>query len=503
MNAGSFRGGFHNNGFFTSSTAISIGDWNHVMLVLNSSTNTLKFYLNGVLDNSQSCNGFNFGGPDVDLGIGDRNESSIGPMDGKISEVRIYPRALTPAQVYQNYNATKTKYINEAPDTAPKIGPGIVTNSNLLLNYDFGNRATYDPVENRFTSSANLLKYSDGTSFGRLTDWSWLGASTPEAIPNSAIAPDGSLTAWKVSGPSLYQSIINDGDFTMSAWVKTVDGSSASVQQSVYLLGTGGDVLSTTHTATGDWQRITFSSVATSIYGNPAGKYHRYTPFASSADLYVWAPQVELKSSVGRYVPTYGTAITPPTTVKNLSSSSYPGTINGPTFNSDGYFDLDGTDDKISTNSTIANFMNITVEWWGTSDYPDSGYKSPLMKTTNTAWTDGFGFYQQSGVVSWWVNEWNGGGVTETQSSTTSFGFTHWVGTYDNSNVKLYRNGVLENTASYTTAMTNPNVSFDIGNSKDNYYWDGSIGEVRIYDTALSATEVSQNFNATKSKYGL
>jgi hypothetical protein len=192
-----------------------------------------------------------------------------------------------------------------------------------------------------------------------------------------------------------------------------------------------------------------------------------------------------------------------PGKVNNLSSSSYIGIVDGATFNSAGYWEFDGTDDTISTNSTIANFTNITVEWWGTSDYPDSGYKAPLMKTTNTAWNDGFGFYQQSGVVSWWVNEWNGGGVTETQSSTTSFGFTHWVGTYDGSNVKLYRNGVLENTASYTTAMTNPNVSFDIGNSKDNYYWDGSIGEVRIYQTSLSATEISQNFNATRGKYGV
>ena len=191
------------------------------------------------------------------------------------------------------------------------------------------------------------------------------------------------------------------------------------------------------------------------------------------------------------------------TTVKNLSSSSYTGTINGPTFNSAGYFDFDGTNTKISTNSTIANFTNITVEWWGTSDYPDTTYRVPVMKTTTSSWSDGFGFYQQGVVVSWWVNQWNGTGATETQSTTTSFGFTHWVGTYDGTNVKLYRNGILEDSAPYTTAMTNPNVTFDIGNSKNSYYWDGNIGEVRIYNRALSATEVSQNFNATRSKYGV
>ena len=153
--------------------------------------------------------------------------------------------------------------------------------------------------------------------------------------------------------------------------------------------------------------------------------------------------------------------------------------------------------------NSLPNFTNITVEWWGTSNYPDTTFRVPVMKTTNTSWSDGFGFHQESGVVSWWVNQWNGGGVTETQSSTTSFVFTHWVGTYDGSNVKLYRNGVLENTASYTTAMTNPNVSFDIGNSKQNYFWDGNIGQVRVYQTSLSATEISQNFNATRSKYGV
>ena len=66
------------------------------------------------------------------------------PFNGHIGEVRIYPKTLSEAQVYQNYNATKSKYLNEAPDTAPKIGPGIVYGSNLLLNYDFGNKATFD-----------------------------------------------------------------------------------------------------------------------------------------------------------------------------------------------------------------------------------------------------------------------------------------------------------------------------------------------------------------------
>ena len=97
----------------------------------------------------------------------------------------MYPRALTAAQVFQNYNATKSKYINEAPDTAPKISDSpIVYDSNLLLNYDFGNRATYDNVENRISSSENMLS----------PIWGTVSVFTT-VTPNSIKAPDGTYTA--------------------------------------------------------------------------------------------------------------------------------------------------------------------------------------------------------------------------------------------------------------------------------------------------------------------
>jgi len=446
--------------------------------------------------------------------IGGNNENYY--FHGKIFETRLYTKEVTRAQVYQNYNATKSKYINEAPDTAPKIGSTVVL-ANGDLNYDFGNRATYDPVENRFTSSANLLKYSDGTSFGRLTDWSWLGASTPEAIPNSAIAPDGSLTAWKVSGPSLYQSIINDGDFTMSAWVKTVDGSSASVQQSVYLLGTGGDVLSTTHTATGDWQRITFSSVATSIYGNPAGKYHRYTPFASSADLYVWAPQVELKSSVGRYVPTYGTAITPPTTVKNLSSSPIPGTINLAPYNSGGWFEFDGSGNSgtriVFDSSGIDLSGSFSIDMWFRQGEQNADYYMLLGASGyGGVGENGIGHYLFANSIRTWAQDSLGSNTTINlwdSTSTNPLTLGVWYNlilTRQSGNAwRWYLNGSLvnSNTTDFLTVDFTSATTYVGDHYNSDYQFDGDIAEVRMYDTALDSTEVSQNFNATRSKYGV
>lgn len=190
--------------------------------------------------------------------------------------------------------------------------------------------------------------------------------------------------------------------------------------------------------------------------------------------------------------------------VNNLSGVAYSGSIDGATFNSAGYFIFDNTNDGIDiTNTSSLTFTNqITVSIWVSSNNV-SGYRSPIMKTTSTSWTDGFGMYQEGGNFSWWVNVWNGSHVVVLPKS--SFTLTNFVGTYDGSNLKLYENGSLVRTGtSYTTNIINPNVNIQIGRGiPTNYYWGGNIGEVQIYNTALTAAQVSQNFNATRSKYGV
>jgi hypothetical protein len=499
--------GFNQNELVSTNFPDNI--WHHCVCTYNNGYRII--YKNGVRDVQSSSFTGTASSPhdDMTVRIGARADSSLFGFNGRIGEFRIYPRVLTLAQVFQNYNATKTKYIYEAPSTAPLItSDNLSSTSSLLLNYDFGNRATYDPVVNKFTSSANLLKYSDGTASGRLTDWSWLGASTPEAIPNAAIAPDGSLTAWKVSGPSLYQSIINDGDFTMSAWVKTVDGSSASVQQSVYLLGTGGDVLSTTHTATGEWQRITFSSVATSIYGNPAGKYHRYTPFSSSADLYVWGPQVELKSSAGRHVQTYGTAINLSYGFNSLVPYAGNGTFNDEPKNQfiDGTVKCNGTYEFITfsyPSVTVSDGSSSTVSWtaefWikpdaftGSSDIgdllSDGTYKIQLEQGGSDA---GKIRYNYSSTASGFSNvaltagQWNHVVVKFSPfAAATSVSIQSWI----------------NNTFALNTGHTEPlqQIANRFGNG-----FKGRLAELRIYDTDLTDTAREANWNATRGKYGV
>jgi hypothetical protein len=42
--------------------------------------------------------------------IGDEDASVVAPFKGNISNLEIYNRALTPTEILQNYNATKSRF---------------------------------------------------------------------------------------------------------------------------------------------------------------------------------------------------------------------------------------------------------------------------------------------------------------------------------------------------------------------------------------------------------
>ena len=48
----------------------------------------------------------------------------------------------------------------------------------------------------------------------------------------------------------------------------------------------------------------------------------------------------------------------------------------------------------------------------------------------------------------------------------------------------------------------NVNVNY-IGSTGASSFFQGNIAQTQIYNRALSATEIKQNYNATKGRYGL
>jgi hypothetical protein len=181
----------------------------------------------------------------------------------------------------------------------------------------------------------------------------------------------------------------------------------------------------------------------------------------------------------------------------NTSSVTYSNTNGGVlSYTGDG-----GVRTSVSNSTTTSSFTNqITVSIICSSNNA-SGYRSPLMKSSNNSWIDGFGFYQFNGNFTFFINTFNGTGSLTTPQ--TSFGLTHWVGTYDGNNVRLYRNGVLVATsAAFTQNISNSSAPLYIGDGGGTgYNWNGTILSTQINNRALSAAEVAQNYDALKVRY--
>jgi hypothetical protein len=60
--------------------------------------------------------------------------------------------------------------------------------------------------------------------------------------------------------------------------------------------------------------------------------------------------------------------------------------------------------------------------------------------------------------------------------------------------------------ASYQISGTSSDwgtIGIGYSNPRVPYYFDGKMGPIRMYNRAITSTEVAKNFNASKARYGL
>jgi len=93
--------------FQTSIGTVPLNTWTNVCISKNN--NQLSFYINGSFDVTRTFNfDSNTSSTDVDIGSSSRNPGY--PFNGNIAQVSIYNRALSAAEIQQNYNALKGRY---------------------------------------------------------------------------------------------------------------------------------------------------------------------------------------------------------------------------------------------------------------------------------------------------------------------------------------------------------------------------------------------------------
>jgi hypothetical protein len=191
----------------------------------------------------------------------------------------------------------------------------------------------------------------------------------------------------------------------------------------------------------------------------------------------------------------------------DLSTNEYTTTLEGaPAYNST-HFTFDGTAQYVDTNQSLALETFSIGCWFRTSA---AGIKMIISKESTAGNPWNYRLWLNSGQLIFDMSQ-----VT-TQSSLTSpltnYNNGAWyyvIATRNDSNWYLYVNGTQVNTKAdpYTGSVTNAQELW-IGRSAftgapNGYQYPGDIGQVFIYNDALTATEVLQNYNATKTIYGL
>ena len=189
------------------------------------------------------------------------------------------------------------------------------------------------------------------------------------------------------------------------------------------------------------------------------------------------------------------------TTWNDLSGNNNSGSLtNGPTFSSGsgGSIVFDGTNDYVNLGRPASlDLTTLTLSAWVRTitnanqivigkSYLSSYYMNiaPNVK-----------------AFSFWTN-----GSYLGSTTIPAIGDSMWcniVGTINSTSKSIYFNGIINSsTAGSTVGIDSNNVY--IGNSPvlDAFFL-GNIANIQIYNRALSATEVLQNYNAQKSRFGL
>ena len=166
-------------------------------------------------------------------------------------------------------------------------------------------------------------------------------------------------------------------------------------------------------------------------------------------------------------------------------------------------FTFDGADDKIETNFTANEFSGLTVSAWVYRVSNQTQYFA-------NQWIEGGGTSSSWGL-STYTNKLlffiRAGSSTKVITGGTNITTGVWrnvTGIWDGSNIYVYLNGISDATPVSCTSMntTTPNMSIASG-TNDQYFLNGNIGCVHVYNRALSSTEVLHNYNALKGRFGL
>jgi hypothetical protein len=211
-NTTTWQGGYYDGAWHLAGTVVPVINRWYCMTVTYNGTD-VQFYINGALNDTVAA-GSTPGYSGLGMHIGERWDGAYlteSFLDGSIPIVRLYDRALSSAEVNQNYMANQSRF----PNT-----PALVT-SGLIQNLDAGNTASYSGSG---TDWFDLSSAGNDATLGGYTPWTDAGeqssfvfstgyANAGIILPNTAYTKIG---IFKVSGN--YLNLISGNNNQHAFW---------------------------------------------------------------------------------------------------------------------------------------------------------------------------------------------------------------------------------------------------------------------------------------------
>ncbi len=374
-------------------------------------------------------------------------------------------------------------------------GPEI-SNGGLVFDYDMSNTQK----SWMGAPTTNLISITNwNNSFSGWASWFWVtGATTSDSV--NVLYPgvnvlQGTITGVAAGGPAYLDlgglSTTLGTTYAVSVWFKSSSRGCYAYSHDTLGAGTiGGNTI----TPNGIWQKSTYIFTVVSTTG--AMRLHLVATIGSVNDvIYVTAPQVELMPFSTPFV--NGTRSTTQAILDLTGNNTI--TATSLTYASDNTFSFNGTSNYVDLGSlpssigssiTVCAFAKISsVVSKNTLLSINGAYNFFLpgnrLTSTNQLYWDSASGWKNGNTTSWNTNQW------------------YWLAwTISGTTLTFYVNGVADGSVTLAGVIA-PSGATRIGLANAGEYATGTIGTVQLYSRALSATEVSLNFEAMRDRYGI
>ena len=234
----------------------------------------------------------------------------------------------------------------------------------------------------------------------------------------------------------------------------------------------------------GGWKRIwrTFTTDSTTTHINLQG--YEYT---TGKTIYIQDLQFELKSHATQFAGVSTTRSSTQGLIDRTGSSTID--ISDASFDSNAQMTFDGTDDYLDCGDMGISSSKVTFAAW--IKFSGSSTEHIIDASGNTCH-----LAILSGNKPYFYN----GSTYHTGADTITNGVWYYLTGVQSDTNDIYINGVLSNSINSNVNISVSTVNIGRWQSGGRYF-NGDIASARIYNRALTAEEVLQNYNATKSRF--